>query len=79
MEDKQTQLLQELKNKLDLITKLLTVNLVKDEVNQKDQIVLLNSFNFTNTQISELLGIKSNAVRATISREKQRKTKKHRK
>lgn len=72
MDDKQ---LQELKDRLDMIGKLLAVNLVKEKASQKDQIMVLSSFSFTNSQIAEFLGTTSGTVRATVNRE-IRKTKK---
>ena len=73
MEDKQ---FKELKEKLDVITKLLTLNLVKDMELQKDQIIALSSFGFQPSQIADLLGTTANTVRVTLSmaRKKMRKS-----
>lgn len=57
----------ELKNKLDVIIRLLSLNLVKDMNFQKDKIVTLSSFGFEPSQIAELLGTTANTVRVALS------------
>ena len=57
----------ELKDKLDVITRLLALNIVKDMKLQKDQILTLSSFAFQPSQIAELLGTTANTVRVTLS------------
>ena len=46
----------ELNQKLQLIAKLLSLNLVKDYPTQKEQIIMLSSFGFQPVEIAELLG-----------------------
>jgi DNA-binding NarL/FixJ family response regulator len=72
MDDKQ---FQELKDKLDIIAKLLAINFVKEKSGQKDQILALSSFGFTNSQIAEFLGTTASIVRATLSRERKKEKK----
>jgi len=62
----------ELKDRLSVIEKLLAISLVKEKSSQKDRILALSSFNFTNSQIAEFLGTTSNAVRVVLSRERKK-------
>lgn len=75
MEQKQ---FEEIKEKIDVVIRLLALNLVKDSETNKDKIITLHSLGFKSTEIAKLLGIKANVVRATLSkfrREKRRKSK----
>lgn len=65
----------ELTDKLKLITKLLSVNLVKDFKTQKEQIIMLSSFGFQPIEIAELLNTTSNTVRVALSRARKKKHK----
>ena len=69
MEDKQ---FDELKEKLDVITKLLALNLVKDMELQKDQIITLSSFGFQPSQVADLLGTTANTVRVALSKARKK-------
>jgi len=62
----------ELKVRLSAIEKLLAINLVKEKSSQKERILTLSSFGFTNSQIAEFLGTTSNAVGVVLSRERKR-------
>lgn len=70
MDDKQ---FKELKDKMDVITKLLALNIVKDVKVQKDQIITLSSFGLQPSQIADLLGTTANTVRVTLSTARKRK------
>jgi DNA-directed RNA polymerase specialized sigma24 family protein len=72
MDDKQ---FEELTNKLNLITKLLALNLVKDFKIQKDQIIMLSSFGFQPSEIAELLGTTANTVNVVLSRARKKERK----
>jgi DNA-directed RNA polymerase specialized sigma24 family protein len=58
---------QDVSGKLDLIIRLLALNL-SDGKRQADQIVLLNRAGFTPRQIAELLGTSANTVSVELSR-----------
>lgn len=58
----------ELSDKLNLITRLLALNLVKDLKNQNEKILALSSFGFTPTIIAEMLGTSSNTVNVALSK-----------
>jgi len=53
--------------KLDLLVKLTTLNIVKDK-NFKEQLKLLSSVGFKPKEIADLLGTTPNSVRVTLSR-----------
>ena len=75
MEQKQ---FEEIKEKIDVVIRLLALNLVKDSETNKDKIITLHSLGFKSTEIAKLLGIKANVVTATLSkfrRKKRRKSK----
>ncbi|MEE9442718.1 MAG: hypothetical protein V3V99_08630 [candidate division Zixibacteria bacterium] len=55
-------------NRLDRISKLLTLNVLGDKT-QNVKIMSLHRCGFENNEISDILGIKPNIIRATISRE----------
>ena len=65
----------ELKDKLGVITKLLTLNLVRDMKLQKDKIIVLASFGFQPVQIAELLGTTPDTVSSTLYRARKKKRK----
>jgi len=65
----------ELKDKLDVIIRLLALNLVKDAKTQKDKIIALSSFGFRPSQIAEILGTTSNTVRVALSKARKEKRK----
>jgi DNA-directed RNA polymerase specialized sigma24 family protein len=57
----------EMTNKIDLIIRLLALNLVKDLKVQKDKIIALSSFGFGPSEIAKLLGTTANSVMVTLS------------
>lgn len=65
----------ELKDKLDVITRLLALNLVGDMKLQKDKIMTLSSFGFQPIQIAELLGTTPQTVRDALYRARKKKRK----
>jgi DNA-directed RNA polymerase specialized sigma24 family protein len=76
-ERKQTnELLTEISSKLDKVSKLLTLNLVKDQEKQKDKIIALAGFGYGVTDISEMLDTTTGTVNQTLVRfRKERKGK----
>jgi len=56
-----------LKDKLEIIIKLLSHNLVKDLKYQKDKIIMLSSIGYKPSEIAEMLGTTANTVRVTLS------------
>lgn len=70
MDDKQ---FQELKDKMNVITKLLALNIVRDMKVQKDKIITLSSFGFQPSQIAELLGTTANTVSVALSKSRKKK------
>jgi len=72
MDDRQ---FEELKEKLNVITKLLALNLVRDIKIQKDQIIALSSFGFKPSEIAELLGTTANTVNVALSRARKKESK----
>lgn len=70
MDEKQ---FQELKGKLNMIAKLLTLSMVKDMKSQKDQIIALSSYGFKPSEVAELLGTTANTVSVTLSKVKKKK------
>ena len=65
----------EIISKMDLIVRLLALNIVKDLPVQKDKIITLSSFGFGPSEIAKLLGTTPNAVNVTLS-EMRKKAKK---
>jgi len=65
----------EITSKMDLVIRLLALNIVKDLNVQKDKIITLSSFGFGPSEIAKLLGTTPNAVNVTLS-EMRKKTKK---
>jgi DNA-binding CsgD family transcriptional regulator len=72
MDEKQ---FEEITNKIDLIVRLLALNIVKDQKIQKDKIIALSSFGFAPFEIAKLLGTTRNTVNVALS-EMRKKTKK---
>ena len=64
----------EILRRLDVIIKLLTIDVMKDKT-QRDKIMLLNGAGFGPKQISEIIGTSSNTVNVALSnlRKKQKK------
>jgi len=59
---------EEIKEKIDLIIRLLALNLVKDAETQKDKIIALRNLGFKPAEIAEILGTTANTVRVTLSK-----------
>lgn len=74
MDEKQ---FQEITSKMDLIVRLLALNIVKDLKVQKDKIITLSSFGFGPSEIAKLLGTTPNTVSVALS-EVKKKIKKER-
>jgi len=70
MDEKQ---FEEISGKLDLITRLLALNLVKDMKTQNEKILTLSSFGFGPTSIAEMLGTSSNTVNVALSKIRSKK------
>jgi len=62
-------------NKLNIITRLLALNLVKDMKTQNEKILSLSSYGFTPTSIAEMLGTSSNTVNVALSRSRSKEKK----
>lgn len=69
MDEKQ---FKEIINKMDLIVRLLALNIVKDLPVQKDKIITLSSFGFGPSEIAKLLGTTSNTVSVALSEMKKK-------
>ena len=54
--------------KMDVLIRLLVVNLLSDSVKQKDHILRLSSVGFHPKEIADILGTTSNTVNVTLSR-----------
>lgn len=63
----------ELLNKLEKITKLLALNIVNDCKTQKDKILLLSSFGYGVTEISQLLSTSVGTVNIALVRSRKEK------
>jgi DNA-directed RNA polymerase specialized sigma24 family protein len=57
----------EITSKMDLIVRLLALNIVKDLKVQKDKIITLSSFGFGPSEIARLLGTTPHTVSVTLS------------
>jgi len=57
----------EITSKMDLIVRLLALNIVKDLKVQKDKIITLSSFGFGPSEIARLLGTTPNTVSVALS------------
>jgi DNA-directed RNA polymerase specialized sigma24 family protein len=68
MDEKQ---FKEIISKLDLITRLLALNMVKDLQSQKDKILTLDSFGLKPKEIADYLGTTINTVNVTLSKAKK--------
>lgn len=62
-------------SRMDLIIRLLALNIVKDFDSQKKKIIALSSFGFEPKEISQYLGTSSNTVRVALSRARTEKSK----
>jgi predicted transcriptional regulator len=60
-----------IENKLGILTKLIALQLVKDMTN-KEAAPLLNKIGMTSTEIAEILGSTSSAIRNYISEAKKK-------
>lgn len=69
MDEKQ---FQEITNKMDLMVRLLALDIVKDLKVQKEKIVTLSSFGFGPSEIAKLLGTTPNTVSVALSDVKKR-------
>jgi DNA-directed RNA polymerase specialized sigma24 family protein len=58
----------EIISRLDLITRLLALDMVKDLKTQKDKILALNSFGFKPKEIADYLSTKGNTVSVALSK-----------
>jgi len=65
----------EIASRIDLIIRLLALDIVKDLKVQKDKIIALSSFGFGPSEIAKLLGTTPNTVSVVLS-EIKKKTKK---
>lgn len=64
-----------LTKKLDIISRLLMHNLLRDMKTQKEKIITLSSLGFRPFEIAEMLGTTMNTVNVTLSRHRtKRKT-----
>lgn len=63
LDDKQFTMLNE---KMEMIVRLLVLNLVKDMKTQKEKILMLDSLKFKPSEIARLLGTTSNSVSVTL-------------
>lgn len=64
MDEKQ---FKEITSKMDLVVRLLALNIVKNLKVQKDKIIALSSFGFGPSEIAKLLGTTSNTVNVALS------------
>jgi DNA-directed RNA polymerase specialized sigma24 family protein len=62
-------------NKLDLITRLLALNIVKDLKSQKEKVLALSSLGIGPTDIAESLGTTVNTVKVALSQARKVKRK----
>jgi DNA-binding NarL/FixJ family response regulator len=62
----------EITGKMDLVIRLLALNLVKDFPIQKDKIAMLSSFGFGPSEIAKLLGTTPNTVSVALSEIKKK-------
>lgn len=62
----------EITGKMDLIARLLALNIVKGLKVQKDKIITLSSFGFGPSEIAKLLGTTSNTVSVALSEIKKK-------
>jgi DNA-directed RNA polymerase specialized sigma24 family protein len=69
MDEKQ---FKEIINKIDLIVRLLALNIVKDLAVQKEKILALSSFGFGPSEIAKLLGTTPNTVSVALSETKKK-------
>jgi len=69
MDEKQ---FKEITSRMDLIVRLLALNIVKDLKVQKDKIIALSSFGFGPSEIAKLLGTTPHTVSVTLSEMKKR-------
>lgn len=69
MDEKQ---FKEITGKIDLIVRLLALDLVKDFKVQKDKIIALSSFGFGPSEIAKLLGTTPNTVSVALSEIKKK-------
>ena len=72
MDEKQ---FKEITDKMDLIVRLLALNIVKDLKVQRDKIITLSSFGFGPSEIAKLLGTTPNTVSVALSEMKKKVTK----
>lgn len=72
MDEKQ---FKELMTKMDLLIRLLALNLVKDIKVQKKQITSLHSFGFGPSEIADILDTTPNVVNVTLSQARKKKRK----
>jgi len=61
------EVLKRVSNKIDLIVRLLALNLVKDREIQKKQIITLHSFGFGSSKIANILDTTPNSLNVTLS------------
>jgi len=69
MDEKQ---FKEITGKMDLIVRVLALDLVKDLKVQKDKIIALSSFGFGPSEIAKLLGTTPNTVNVALSKIKKK-------
>lgn len=69
MDEKQ---FKEITSRMDLIVRLLALNIVKDLKVQKDKIIALSSFGFGPSEIAKLLGTTPHTVSVTLSEMKKK-------
>jgi DNA-directed RNA polymerase specialized sigma24 family protein len=67
MPDVEEKQFKEIISKMDLIIRLLALNIVKGLPVQKDKIITLSSFGFGPSEIAKLLGTTSNTVNVALS------------
>jgi len=65
----------EITSKLDLITRLLTLNLVKDRKTQKEKILALSSLGLSPSNIAVILGTSLNTANVALSRSRSKEKK----
>jgi len=77
--DKTDGLLTEISNKLDTLTRLYAIGLVREIKLQKDQISVLDEAGFKPKQIADILGTTSNTVSVSLNAIKKERLAKERK
>ena len=62
----------EIMSRVDRITDLLALNIIRDLASQKEKILMLSSFEFGPTDIARLLGTTANTVNVVLSKARRK-------